>query len=284
MRLCLSALVAFLAAVLPAEAAEPLRASGWVRTSGSAVRLILPDSIPATGVSYGGLEVRLQPGAKTYWRSPGDTGVPPMADFSQSQGLDAPQLEFPAPVAFDDGAGGLAYGYTEGLMFPIRLRATSASATAKLAVTFSYGVCLKALCMPAEATLSLSSGEGEADPSLAVRLATALAQVPRPVALGSAEPTAILTVTPQRSGDDLTLAIIARIPAGEPAPRLFVEGDDSFQTRLEGVDDGGMARFTAMTTLGSSTDRKTAALRLTLVTRRTAIESNLDLDVPAKQP
>src|SRR5437763_14969998 len=84
--------------------AIPVRAedsSPWQRDTHSAVRLLAGSR--SGGVLLGGIAVQLQPGWKTYWRTPGDSGVPPRFDFSSSDNLAAATVLWPAPVTVDDG-------------------------------------------------------------------------------------------------------------------------------------------------------------------------------------
>ena len=79
-------------------------ASPWQRDGHSAVRLLAGSRSGA--VLLGGIAFQLQPGWKTYWRTPGDSGVPPRFDFSKSENIEAVTVLWPAPTKFDDGAGG----------------------------------------------------------------------------------------------------------------------------------------------------------------------------------
>src|ERR1044072_9900077 len=62
-------------------------ASPWQRDAHSAVRL-LAGSRSGT-VLLGGIAIQLQPGWKTYWRTPGDSRVPPRLSFSKSAHVEA---------------------------------------------------------------------------------------------------------------------------------------------------------------------------------------------------
>src|ERR1700683_3282032 len=86
-------------------------ASAWQRDGHSAVRLLAGSRSGA--VLLGGIAFDLQPGWKTYWRTPGDSGVPPRFDFSKSENIEAVTVLWPAPSKFDDGAGGQPLGYHE---------------------------------------------------------------------------------------------------------------------------------------------------------------------------
>src|SRR3546814_17092667 len=56
-----------------------------------------------------GLRVRLAPGWKFYWRTPGEGGVPPQFDWTGSQNLKAAQMVWPAPHRINIGHADL-YG------------------------------------------------------------------------------------------------------------------------------------------------------------------------------
>ena len=81
-------------------------ASPWQRDAHSALRLLAGSRSGA--VLLGGVSIQLQPGWKTYWRTPGDSGVPPRFDFTKSDNVEAVTVLWPAPMKFDDGAGGIA--------------------------------------------------------------------------------------------------------------------------------------------------------------------------------
>src|SRR3569832_1701457 len=87
-----------------ALAARADDASPWPRDGHSAIRLLAGSRSGA--VLLGGIAFQLPHGWKTYWRSPGDSGVPPRCDFSKSDNVEAVTVMWPAPLKFDDGAGG----------------------------------------------------------------------------------------------------------------------------------------------------------------------------------
>src|ERR1700712_883839 len=87
-------------------------ASPWQIDSHSQVRLMAGSR--SGPVMLGGIAFQLQPGWHTYWRNPGDSGVPPRFDFSKSDNVEAVTILWPAPKKFDDGAGGQSLGYLKG--------------------------------------------------------------------------------------------------------------------------------------------------------------------------
>src|SRR6516162_6570176 len=114
---------AAIAATLFAIDARAQDASPWQRDGHSAVRLLAGSRSGA--VLLGGIAFQLQPGWKTYWRSPGDSGVPPRFDFTKSDNIEAVTVLWPAPMRFDDGAGGVSLGYHDQIVLPLRIVAKS---------------------------------------------------------------------------------------------------------------------------------------------------------------
>src|SRR5690242_10263841 len=174
------------AALCVAYAASEVRAedtSPWQRDAHSALRL-LAGSRSGT-VLLGGVAIQLQPGWKTYWRTPGDSGVPPRFDFSKSDNVEAVTVLWPAPTKFDDGAGGHSLGYHDQIVLPLRIVAKSADKPMILRADISYAVCEK-ICIPVEAKaeLAFTSVASTEDASLSAALDT----VPKPANVGDPIP------------------------------------------------------------------------------------------------
>jgi DsbC/DsbD-like thiol-disulfide interchange protein len=165
-----SAIVACLAALASSAAFADEYASDWARSSKAEARLI------AGAPREAGVEVRLAPGAITYWRNPGDAGVPPRFDFAGSRNLASAEPAYPAPNRIAESDGSEAFGYQDEVVFPIAVAATDASQPVELALQFNYAVCEK-LCIPARATLKLTLPAAGASP-YAASLAAARAETP----------------------------------------------------------------------------------------------------------
>ena len=97
-------------------AAHAQDVSPWAADNHSAVRLLAGSRNGA--VLLGGIGFKLDPGWKTYWRTPGDSGVPPRFDFSKSSNIEAVNVLWPAPKKFDDGNGGFSLGYHDQIVVP----------------------------------------------------------------------------------------------------------------------------------------------------------------------
>src|SRR2546427_5799298 len=211
--------VAFVAATLSVVCATvAVRAedsSPWQRDAYSAVRL-LAGSRSGT-VLLGGVAIQLQPGWKTYWRTPGDSGVPPRFDFSKSDNIEAVTVLWPAPKKFDDGAGGTALGYKQQVVLPLRIVAKNADKPVTLRANISYAVCDK-LCIPVEAhaELAFASVASTEDGNLSDALNT----VPKPANIGDPSPLTIRDV--KREGKNNVLVDVTA-PEGKEVS-LFVDG------------------------------------------------------------
>src|SRR5215471_12920876 len=170
-------------------AARAEDASPWQRDDHSAVRLLAGSRSGA--VLLGGIAFQLQSGWKTYWRTPGDSGVPPRFDFSKSDNVEAVTVLWPAPQQFDDGAGGVSLGYHDQLVLPLRIVAKSVDKPVTLRAAIDYAVCEK-ICIPvqANAELTFSSVASTQDNALFAALDT----VPKPANIGDPNPLTIRDV------------------------------------------------------------------------------------------
>ena len=167
-----------------------------------------------------GIEIRLDPGWKTYWRYPGDSGMPPTFDFAGSENVKSVTVLWPAPERFADGAGGHSIGYHGDVVFPLRITAKDTVNPSLLHVKLGYAVCSN-LCIPAEADLelTLSGKDGVEEPALVA----AEARVPRHVPLGAGNGLTIRSV--HRDGGDGHERVMVEVTAPEGTPvDLFVEG------------------------------------------------------------
>src|SRR5271169_5297884 len=137
-RITLLALALLVPSAVP-SAADPF-ASDWAPSLKSEARLV------ADGTGQAGFEVKLAPGAITYWRDPGESGVPPTFDFSGSVNLARAEVGFPAPKRIAEPDGSEAFGYSEGVVFPLLIEAKDRSQPVMLALKANYAVCEK-ICL-----------------------------------------------------------------------------------------------------------------------------------------
>jgi len=195
-------------------------ASGWDGDARSAARLLAGAQNSSGGTALrAGIEIRLKSGWHTYWRYPGDAGVPPRFDFSGSQNLKNVEVLWPAPRRLDEAGLG-TIGYDRDLILPLRVTAQDGRQPVTLQVKLGYAICEK-LCVPAESNLTLSLKGGQS--AQEARLAAAEVQVPQKTALGAEAPLAIRAVSRADATDRPRLLIDVTAPRSQPVD-LFAEG------------------------------------------------------------
>jgi DsbC/DsbD-like thiol-disulfide interchange protein len=189
--------------------------SPWNEDVRSAIRLISGTNKNGDAHLRAGVEIKMQPGWKTYWRYPGDSGVPPHFDFSGSENLKAATVLYPAPHLFTDETG-QTLGYKDSVIFPLVVSPLEPGKPVQLRLKIDYAVCEK-LCVPAEghAELTLSASDSALDSALAA----AEARVPKQVTAAQ------LGLTVRRVKDEKKplVAVDMGSPNGSPI-ELFAEG------------------------------------------------------------
>lgn len=154
MRYLLSFTVLCVSSLLFGHAAS---ASGeWGKTKYSEVRVLTsPFLSETTGHKYMvGLHIKMQKKWKTYWRQPGDAGIPPYFDWKGSENIKSVKVLWPAPIRIVDPYV-TTIGYETEVVFPVVFEAKDASKPINAKLTFAYGVCLD-VCIPEERKVSFS--------------------------------------------------------------------------------------------------------------------------------
>jgi DsbC/DsbD-like thiol-disulfide interchange protein len=259
-------------------------ASAWDTVSHGAARLIA-GAMHKSGNDVwlrAGIEIRLDPGWHTYWRYPGDSGVPPRFDFAGSENVKSVTVLWPAPKRFVDSAGGHSIGYFGDVTFPLRITALDTTKPSSLHLKLGYAVCGK-FCIPADTNLEItlsgkSSGEEPA-------LVAAEGRVPRRVALDTGIDLAVRSV--HREGDDRHQRVTVEVAAPEGTPvDLLVEGPTpdwalpSPEPMIPApISASGLRRFTFdLDGLPPGAHADSSALTFTVVSPDDAIEVSADLD------
>lgn len=212
----LTALFAALAAMCMALAAPaPARANPYSE-------LVRAELIPgwrrADGQHVAALHLTLADGWKTYWRAPGDAGIPPLFDWSQSRNLQSATPIWPTPVVFSQN-GMRSIGYKRELVLPLRIVPDRAGRDIALDMRLQIGIC-NDICVPVDLTVTgtLRDG-GKPDP----RVVSAMADVP--VSAAEAGLRVIgCTLSPTQDGLRLTARVAA--PRGGQPRAVVVETSD----------------------------------------------------------
>ncbi len=219
----LFAAVAVAAAALTPGAAWPAEpaASAWVETEQSAVRLIAASETAGNGEAIVfGLQFRLKPGWKIYWRSPGDAGFPPIPDWSGSTNLKSAALSWPTPTRFSV-IGLETLGYKEEVVLPLKAVPERAADGVGLKANIRYLTCDE-VCIPYEADLALALPAGPPKPSRFAHLISRFAvTVPGD---GRAHGLSLVSAAAARLGGKPAVRVAVRSTEPFKAPDLFIEG------------------------------------------------------------
>jgi DsbC/DsbD-like thiol-disulfide interchange protein len=201
------------------SAASAADASGWDGGERSAVRLIAGSRMPDAVMLRAGIEIRLKRGWHTYWRYPGDAGVPPKFDFKGSDNLRSLEVLWPAPQRLPVETL-VSIGYERDVTFPLRVVPLDPRRPVVLRLNAEYGVCEK-LCEPASARAELAvTGDRT---SLDGALIAAEAQVPMRVKLGTVGPLRITSVKREAGSPRGRVVVEVAAPPGANVD-LFAEG------------------------------------------------------------
>ncbi len=173
--------------------------------------------VSGAGTLSGGLVLDLQPGWKTYWRSPGEVGVPPQFNWEGSTNLTDVRQLWPAPKRFT--AFGIEnFGYEARVVFPLEFTLDRPGTGARFELELDLLVCSD-ICVPEKVNLSHSLPEGGGLDAVSAKIiAEALAQVP-----AQEMPREILST--KAYVDPGQTELIAELTASQPfeKPDLFPE-------------------------------------------------------------
>jgi DsbC/DsbD-like thiol-disulfide interchange protein len=261
------AFAALLTVAAATAATESPFASAPVKAQTSTARLLAGEG-SKDGIYSAGLEIDLDPKTITYWRQPGDAGVPPVFDFSRSDNIASVEVLYPAPKHIEE-AGSVVAGYDAKVTFPLRVRAKDPQAPVTLNLSLDYAACGK-ICLPARARLSLILPRNGVSP-YARDIALALAQVPRKAT--QAEAKGLLGVA-RREGQPLSWRL--NYLGKEKARDLFAEAPDPLFLDSARAPDGKGFDLT-LATNGVAETPEAVMATVTIVTDTGAFEAPAQL-------
>ena len=231
------------------------------------------DMTDADGMPLLAWEAKLAPGWKTYWRSPGEAGLP--VRISQD-GTDIDIL-FPVPERFE--LFGLeTYGYSHAVLLPFRPLSVSDGG---VSVSASFMVC-KDICVPFDATYDVPASALGADFSPHdIRVSTWMEKVPARAGDGGAG-LAIDSVRVAGPVGRQHVVVDAHADAMLTAPDMLAEVNDMVHfgaPKIKITGDGRSARFVLAAMTGKKPmDLRGEQIRLTFIDGQGhAIERILDL-------
>lgn len=160
---------------------------------------LLPGWRIAPDTHMGALRIRLAPGWKTYWRAPGDSGIPPRFDWTKEEGIAAQQIYWPTPKVFDT-FGLRSVGYKGDVILPMKFTTTGEGEDLTVEGRVDLGIC-EDICVPVSVELSQTFSADLTTPDPAIE--KALAHQP--------DQAAIRNVSCEIGSTDEGLSLAARI-------------------------------------------------------------------------
>ena len=270
------------ALISPAWAEDAAFASAWASEHATQVRLVgggvtEPGQKPRL---VAGVEIELDSGWKTYWRTPGTSGVPPRFDWTGSENLAEATPLFPAPHRFSDREGD-TIGYKGAVVLPLEIKAKDPKLPVKLKLALEYGVC-KDVCVPVQPVLELTlPPEASAKPA-GTTLAAGLARLPREAAMRKAGDPELKQVKIDIQGAKPNIVIDAAFPGDGRDADLFLEAPEGIWVPLPkpvGEPRDGVHRFLVDLTDGADlADLKGRTIRVTLVSAAGQAEASFKFE------
>ncbi len=228
---------------------------------------VIPGWTMPSGHQMAGLNIALAEGWKTYWRAPGDGGIPPVITFSGSTNIRTAQFHWPVPEIFDQN-GMRSVGYDGGLVLPIEI-APIEEGPIHLAGELQIGVC-EEICIPVTLTFDVDLPVNQSrDPQLLA------AVLDRPLSQSEAGVTqSICSVSPISDGLEITATVTLPSTGGTEA-MVIEAGDASIwvsepYTERAGDQITGVAEMVSGTGQPFVLDR--SAVRITIIGQNTAVD------------
>ena len=199
-----------------------------VRTPHVEAELVVENAAAVPGESTTvALRLKIDDGWHTYWRNPGDTGLPTTLDWKLPAGFQAGAIEWPAPKALQVGPL-VNYGYEGTVLHLVPLavpRDAKPGGVADLAARADWLVC-KETCIPDGADLKLALPIAEhaaADTQWSGAFAAARAALPQRLDGGWRA---------EARGDGPTIVLTLAAPAGAADPgslRFFANAENQIE-------------------------------------------------------
>lgn len=240
--------------------------SDWFEMQSGRIRLVTAGTSDEGGQLKGMLEIDLLPGWKTYWRDPGDAGVPPQIDVSASTNIASAEFFFPPPERHDDGSFKWA-GYDEKVALPITFILKSPGETALIEADVFLGVC-ETICIPAQTKLTLDPASDAENPEDIAAVAAAFAALPAPA-------TPEFGVSSVRK-DGSKLIVEAKFPGDPASAEFFLAGEEGYAFGTpERIGENGRTLFSVEILARPDGVPTGDGLHYTLVTGTGAVSGNI---------
>lgn len=244
--------------------------SSWAETEQGRVRLLASDS------NHGGIEFQLKDGWKTYWRTPGDVGMPPSFGWDGSINSNNVTIGWPIPERHSNIGGIEDFIYSGRVILPFTIRLNDESKDTSLTLNLHYLVC-KEVCIPLEANLSLMVPASHQDSEAAALIAPFKDRIPKANnSKGLSIDSYRLTPTPKGA----LLEVKASSQTGWNAADLIIEGREGAHFLKPDIEISGKnaANFTVAITFPATKPLAGSILHLTLINDH---KEAVELEIPA---
>jgi DsbC/DsbD-like thiol-disulfide interchange protein len=216
-----------------------------------------------SGVWQAGILVELEPEWKTYWRMPGDSGIPPQFDWAGSVNSGAIEVGFPVPRRFND-AGGETIGYHDQVVFPVFVKPEKLDAAVSLQLNLFFAVC-KDICIPAKAKAGVALEASAANPLLDEWQK----RLPRLAVAGDSPFVTAARFETRENKPALVVSLTGR------AQDIFVESETSAYFEKPRFDSAAGEAWLPIANLKDTAKLRGVPLKLTLSTGDSGIEQTL---------
>ncbi|WP_011580095.1 MULTISPECIES: protein-disulfide reductase DsbD domain-containing protein [Chelativorans] len=260
-----AALPILLALIAPATASS----TSWMESDGAAIRIVSSGLSDEKGALRGAVEIRLKPGWKTYWRAPGEAGVPPEIELAPTSDARSAELFFPAPERISDAYASWA-GYKHPVSLPVIFDFPKAGTAGIIEGKIFLGVC-ETVCIPVELPFSFDAGTDPDNAGDAIAVAAAFAALPGP----AREDFGVSEVLRERSHMEFHV----KLPPDTQHPALFVAPPAQVQITMPKLQERQetSAIFTAKSLGDPALFKEPLTIEYTLVSGGKAVAGQIAL-------
>lgn len=242
--------------------------SEWAGSEGGRMRLVAV-SQPRDGAVMALLQIEPKPGWKTYWRNPGDAGLPPELDFGGSTNLVLRSISFPVPEIGTDEAGRFI-GYHKPVSLVIEFEKPLPDAPSTINLNALVGIC-ETVCLPFMSSFSLPLTAGAPEPEEFMALQLAEAELPEK----ASEDFAIKSLKLSDDGKAI-VAEVALPRAG--TPEVAIAASPGLKLGAMEINATDRSASLRIPVISSKTPRATAQVTLLVKSGERAIEATLALE------
>ena len=212
-------------------------------------------------IFWSGLQVKLQPGWKTYWRVPGASGIAPVIE-AQGSNLKSFEVLYPTPVRLKSGDGDII-GYSDEVVFPVKFAAVQEAKPLSIRLNAFLGVCDQ-VCIPVRVEGEVSFDHGSSSGAENMVLEHWIDRLPKPW-LG--------LVTAVTAALDENQMPVLNLVLAQPVIDIFVEGKAGHYFHAPAIS--GMQASIKVSGAKTVAELKGASLRLTMATTSGGVEETV---------